>query len=56
MPPETEASKAAAREAMEMHPAVRCLRKQCARLGLPQPTTFDDVDVVEEAIRLAGMK
>src|ERR1700720_499507 len=49
----TEAGEAERRDAMEKHPAAIILRKEYARLGMPQPVTLDDVDVIEEAIRLA---
>jgi hypothetical protein len=38
---------------MEQHPAGRSYRQQLARLGLPQPPTLADIDVIEECVRLA---
>jgi hypothetical protein len=38
---------------MEKHPAGQSYRQQLARLGLQQPPTLADIDLIEEAIRLA---
>ena len=37
------------------HPAGRAYRTQLALLGLPQPETLRGIDIIEEAIRLAGV-
>jgi hypothetical protein len=43
------------RAALEDHPALRVLRRHWARLGIPDPGEYGDIDVIEEAIRLAGV-
>jgi hypothetical protein len=40
---------------MEKHPAGRLYREELDRLGLPQPPTLADIDVIEESIRLASI-
>jgi hypothetical protein len=37
------------------HPAMIFLREQWDRLGFPDPGEYDDLDIIEEAIRLAGI-
>jgi hypothetical protein len=37
------------------HPALLVLRAQWARLGIADPGQYNDLDIIEEAIRLAGM-
>jgi hypothetical protein len=40
---------------MERHPAGQSYRQQLTRLGLPQPLSLADIDVIEECIRLVGI-
>jgi hypothetical protein len=40
---------------MENHPAGQSYRQQLARLGLPQPPSLADINVIEECVRLAGI-
>jgi hypothetical protein len=42
-------------ERLRHHPAMICLREQWARLGIADPGQYDDLDLIEEAIRLAGI-
>jgi hypothetical protein len=37
------------------HPAMIFLREQWARLGIPDSGEYSDPDLIEEAIRLAGI-
>lgn len=37
------------------HPALRLLREQWARLGMPDPGQYDGIDVIEEALRLLAI-
>jgi hypothetical protein len=37
------------------HPAMLALRAQWARLGIADPGQYSDIDMIEEAIRLAGI-
>src|SRR5262249_4689918 len=40
---------------MEKHPAGRIYRQELTRLALPQPSTLAGIDVIGEAIRVAGI-
>src|SRR5438309_1911919 len=40
---------------LENSPAGKFYREELARLGLPQPATLAGIDIIEEAIRLAGI-
>ena len=40
---------------LDQHPAMLVLRAQWARLGIADPGQYRDLDIIEEAIRLAGM-
>ncbi len=42
-------------EAQERSPALAVLRDQWARLGIPDPGVYKGMDIVEEALRLAGL-
>jgi hypothetical protein len=50
------AAKADSARASEASPAGKLYREQLARLGLPQPDTLADIDVIGEAIRLVGVR
>jgi hypothetical protein len=41
---------------LESQPVGVLYREQLARLGLPQPATLAGVDLIEETIRLAGIR
>src|SRR5689334_1590258 len=42
-------------EGRDQHPAMLVLREQWARLGIAVPLQYNDLDIIEEAIRLAGI-
>jgi hypothetical protein len=48
-------SKAARRERDERSPALAVCRREWARLGMPDPGEYDDLDLVEECLRLTGL-
>jgi hypothetical protein len=48
-------SKAARRERDERSPALAVCRREWARLGMPDPGEYDDLDLVEECLRLIGL-
>ena len=52
----TEQDRAESLQALEGSTAGRLYREQLTRLGVPQPEALEDIDVVEEAIRLVGLK
>jgi hypothetical protein len=45
----------ARRLALANHPATQVLRREWKRLGIPDPGNYEDLDVIEEALRLAGI-
>jgi hypothetical protein len=40
---------------LAQHPAMLFLREQWARLGIADPGQYSEIDIIEEAIRLAGI-
>jgi hypothetical protein len=40
---------------LKQHPAMIFLREQWARLGIADPGEYHDIDIIKEAIRLAGI-
>jgi hypothetical protein len=42
-------------EAMQRHPAMQVLRREWARLGIPDPGEYEHINIIEEAIRLVGL-
>ena len=42
-------------DGLDKHPAMIYVREQWARLGIPDPGTYRDINIIEEAIRLAGI-
>jgi hypothetical protein len=43
------------RDPLDQHPAMLFLREQWARLGIADPGQYSDIDIIEEAICLAGI-
>jgi hypothetical protein len=43
------------RDQLDQHPAMLFLREQWARLGMADPGQYSDIDIIEEAIRLASI-